>query len=226
MDADTARPARYLRVGVLLRPRSVQVTSIWLVQTPPARSLVVGNPILVRVDVGGEPVAVELLVDPRITRGTMRPEAGHSVISGDEGLCYLSVPFSTASELNGIRIRLTDLTGVAAPTTAAALAHLIEEPSAAMRAVHEITAAQLKASPDWTAVAVAIGIPHDAGRFEVYRDKAARYRWRLRRGDGDIVADSGQGYLTRGECEADLAWVRAHAATVPVHALDARPDIG
>ena len=221
MDGETARAARYLRVGVLLRPRSVQVTSIWLVPTPPTRSLVVGNPILVRVDVDGSLVAIELLVDPRITRGTMRPEVGHSLATGDEGVCYLSVPFTAASELSAVRIRLTDLTGVAAPTTGAALAQLIEQPSAAMRAVHEITAAQLQGCPDWAAVAAAVGVPHDAGRFEIYRDKASRYRWRLRRGDGEIVADSGQGYLTRSECESDLAWVRAHAATVPVHAHDA-----
>jgi hypothetical protein len=40
---------------------------------------------------------------------------------------------------------------------------------------------------------------------------------RLRRPDGEIVADSGQGYRRLADCEADLAWLRGDAAFVPVH---------
>lgn len=32
--------------------------------------------------------------------------------------------------------------------------------------------------------------------FEIYEDKAGEYRWRLRSG-GDIMGDSGEGYVTR-----------------------------
>jgi hypothetical protein len=31
-------------------------------------------------------------------------------------------------------------------------------------------------------------------RFEIYEDQAGEYRWRLRRRNGDILADSGEGY--------------------------------
>ena len=34
-------------------------------------------------------------------------------------------------------------------------------------------------------------------RFEVYRDKAGEYRWRLLAANGQIVADSGEGYTRR-----------------------------
>lgn len=33
-------------------------------------------------------------------------------------------------------------------------------------------------------------------RFEVYQDRAGEWRWRLRAGNGQIVADSGEGYAT------------------------------
>lgn len=35
-------------------------------------------------------------------------------------------------------------------------------------------------------------------KFEVYKDNAGEHRWRLRAGNGKIVADSGEGY-TRHE---------------------------
>jgi uncharacterized protein YegP (UPF0339 family) len=44
--------------------------------------------------------------------------------------------------------------------------------------------------------------------FQVYQDKAGEYRWRLLADKSTIVADSGEGYATRAECEADLERVR------------------
>lgn len=35
------------------------------------------------------------------------------------------------------------------------------------------------------------------GHFEVYSDRAGDWRWRLRAGNGRIVADSGEGYASR-----------------------------
>lgn len=35
-----------------------------------------------------------------------------------------------------------------------------------------------------------------AGKFEVYQDKAGKYRWRLKAGNGEIVA-SGESYETK-----------------------------
>ena len=34
-------------------------------------------------------------------------------------------------------------------------------------------------------------------RFEVYRDKAGEYRWRLLSSNRQVVADSGEGYTRR-----------------------------
>ena len=38
------------------------------------------------------------------------------------------------------------------------------------------------------------------GRFEVYKDKAWDWRWRLRSSNGRIIADSGQGYSRKEDC--------------------------
>ncbi|MCX4240391.1 alkaline phosphatase family protein [Paraliomyxa miuraensis] len=45
-------------------------------------------------------------------------------------------------------------------------------------------------------------------RFEVYRDKAGEYRWRLRDAAGTIIASSGEGMKTHAEVEAEIAAVR------------------
>ena len=34
-------------------------------------------------------------------------------------------------------------------------------------------------------------------RFEIYQDAALQYRWRLKAPNGRIVADSGEGYVSR-----------------------------
>ena len=58
------------------------------------------------------------------------------------------------------------------------------------------------------------------GHYEIYVDRAKKYRWRLRRPGGLIVADSGQGYVTRAACEADLRWIIEWGARAPVRSLD------
>lgn len=44
--------------------------------------------------------------------------------------------------------------------------------------------------------------------FQIYKDKAGEYRWRLLANKNTIVADSGEGYKTRNECENDIVIVK------------------
>ena len=37
-------------------------------------------------------------------------------------------------------------------------------------------------------------------RFEIHKDKKGEYRWRLFAKNGRIVADSGEGYVTKAAC--------------------------
>lgn len=40
------------------------------------------------------------------------------------------------------------------------------------------------------------GVPPLGGSVELYRDKAGEFRWRRKAGNGEIVADSGEGYTS------------------------------
>ena len=42
-------------------------------------------------------------------------------------------------------------------------------------------------------------------RFEVYRDKAGEYRWRLLASNGQITADAGEGYTRREDAHRAIA---------------------
>lgn len=45
-------------------------------------------------------------------------------------------------------------------------------------------------------------------RFELYRDAAGEWRWRLRVQNGNIIAESGEGYVARRDCEHAIDLVK------------------
>ncbi|HEY7037120.1 MAG TPA: DUF1508 domain-containing protein [Thermomicrobiales bacterium] len=47
--------------------------------------------------------------------------------------------------------------------------------------------------------------------FELYRDAKNEYRWRLRARNGRLIADSGEGYHNRADCEHGIDLVRTAA---------------
>ena len=53
-------------------------------------------------------------------------------------------------------------------------------------------------------------------RFELYRDARGEWRWRLRVANGNVIADSAEGYSRREDCEHGIGLVKesAGAATV------------
>ncbi|MGA2680665.1 MAG: DUF1508 domain-containing protein [Candidatus Bathyarchaeia archaeon] len=48
-------------------------------------------------------------------------------------------------------------------------------------------------------------------QFEVYKDNARLFRWRLRVNDNDIIAESCEGYQNRSGCENAVNLVRNEA---------------
>ena len=48
--------------------------------------------------------------------------------------------------------------------------------------------------------------------FELYRDKAGKYRWRLLHENGNIIADSGQGYASRQKARQGINSVQRNVA--------------
>ncbi len=53
------------------------------------------------------------------------------------------------------------------------------------------------------------------GKFEVYKDKADKYRFRLKAGNGEIIA-VGEAYENKASCMHGIESVKANAAGAPV----------
>ena len=62
---------------------------------------------------------------------------------------------------------------------------------------------------------------HDqaAMRFELYRDSRGRFRWRLKAGNGRVIATANEAYNTKAACRQAIERVRSGAATAQVEEL-------
>lgn len=56
--------------------------------------------------------------------------------------------------------------------------------------------------------------------FELYEDKEGKYRWRLVHSNGNIIADSGEGYATRQKARQGIDSVKQNAPDAPVESAD------
>ncbi len=52
-------------------------------------------------------------------------------------------------------------------------------------------------------------------KFEVYKDRAGKYRWRLRATNGEIIASS-EGYSSKAACLGGIAAVKRVAGKAKV----------
>lgn len=50
--------------------------------------------------------------------------------------------------------------------------------------------------------------------FHIYKDEAGEYRWRLKAANGNILADSGEGYKNKDDCITAINSVRSAELTV------------
>jgi uncharacterized protein YegP (UPF0339 family) len=48
-------------------------------------------------------------------------------------------------------------------------------------------------------------------QFEVYKDNAREFRWRLRASNNAVIAESCEGYQNRSDCENAVNLVRSEA---------------
>lgn len=55
--------------------------------------------------------------------------------------------------------------------------------------------------------------------MEVYKDARGQYRWRLKAGNGRVVADSGESYSRREDAERAARRLRVLAAFCKVESL-------
>ena len=56
--------------------------------------------------------------------------------------------------------------------------------------------------------------------FEYYEDAGGEYRWRLRHDNGNIIADSGEGYATKSNLSRALDRIREHVAAADYLRID------
>jgi len=62
--------------------------------------------------------------------------------------------------------------------------------------------------------------PDSQAGFELFRDKAGEWRWRLRHRNGNIIADSGEGYARRKDAKNGLESVKRNAPGADVEIED------
>jgi uncharacterized protein YegP (UPF0339 family) len=56
--------------------------------------------------------------------------------------------------------------------------------------------------------------------FEVYTDQREDWRWRLVHDNGNIIADSGEGYASKQKCEQGLESVKQNAPDAVIVTVD------
>src|SRR5436190_2111180 len=69
--------------------------------------------------------------------------------------------------------------------------------------------------------AVAKDEKKSAATFEVYKDKGGEFRWRLRAGNQQIIASSGEGYKEKRDCIAGVESVKRSAAEAAIEEVEA-----
>src|SRR5262245_29141274 len=70
--------------------------------------------------------------------------------------------------------------------------------------------------PTRTAAAADESEKKSTATFEVYKDKAGEFRWRLRAQNTNVIASSGQGYSSKQACLDGIESVKKSAADAPV----------
>lgn len=56
-------------------------------------------------------------------------------------------------------------------------------------------------------------------QFEIYEDQKGEYRWRFRANNGEIIADSGEGYRDKGDCEHGIDLIKDQSPNADVEDL-------
>ena len=52
--------------------------------------------------------------------------------------------------------------------------------------------------------------------FEIYKDKAGEYRWRLKAANGAVIGTGGQGYKAKADCKHGIEVIMKGAAKAKV----------
>lgn len=53
-------------------------------------------------------------------------------------------------------------------------------------------------------------------KFEIYRDARDEFRWRFQANNGKVLAESGEGYLNRVNCEHGIILIKQEAGNATI----------
>ena len=206
------RGARRLRVTLEIGRRSVRVQGLVSLDGPAVQRPTLDGTHVAQVTMDGKTILLQSFDDPFLVRGSARPEKpGHSYARKNRALVHVDVPVPAGGPRGEIAIRIVDVSKVPRrPTDPERLERLFDSAPKALRTVVRVTGAELAAHPDWATAGLPGGLRTSvAGWFELYVDRAGRYRWRLRRPDGQIVRGKwtrlSQSHGLRGRSALDQA---------------------
>jgi uncharacterized protein len=63
-------------------------------------------------------------------------------------------------------------------------------------------------------------------KFHIYKDMLGQFRWRLVAANNRTIADSGESYFNKTDCESGIALVRSTSALTPVVDLPVGEPVG
>jgi uncharacterized protein YegP (UPF0339 family) len=58
--------------------------------------------------------------------------------------------------------------------------------------------------------------------FEIYKDAAGEFRWRMKAANGQVIATGGQGYKAKADCRHGIDIVQKEAATAKVEEVETK----
>jgi uncharacterized protein len=211
----------HLRIGVEFSEKSLRVFSMWVVKQPLVQSAILNRNIVAQVNVIRHQTLIQTFADPRISRGIYQEKMGHSQVVYHTGLLYISVPYTKIEDLRSLEITIADITALQLKERSIdAISALFAKPKKKSMVVQQLNFNDICQHPDWTKITKYLGIhTQSVATFQVYLDKAKKFRWRLLKNNGEIVADSGEGYDTREQCETDLRWIQAEVGSAKVEFL-------
>ncbi|MCX5694429.1 MAG: YegP family protein [Candidatus Omnitrophica bacterium] len=56
-------------------------------------------------------------------------------------------------------------------------------------------------------------------KFVLYKDRNDEFRWRFKANNGQIIADSGEGYTNKSDCVNGINFVKQHSPSAPIEDL-------
>lgn len=156
-----APDTRHLMVSLLLRPRSVIVTSVAVASGRPPQLLSAGHSWLAAVTRHHEVVHLSRVPDPFAQRGVVTDGRGsHPLAPCDEGRAVVAVPFGAAKDLSHSRLHVLDLGPQRAALDRRDLSGELARRLQTGCDVRTVDFEAVTDSPQWAAVAELLGLGH------------------------------------------------------------------